>query len=260
MKTSAHETDNKAPPYSRYLWKTIRHCLSDKPSKRLSPDQLYYTTRDFAETSEEYVRRQRDQQCYEVWYEGNEINAMETGFFKPHRTERRFYNARFPEPDPANPHLDPPEMERFHPYESNNEEFFRNGNGDFRKHDHLTAERKLGPLFDVLEYTADFHRRQLAHLKGAKPDKAEEKRAEEEQEEEEEKEEKDATGNREGEEEGGAEEGEGAGAGEGGGAGGEGEGEGGAAEGEGRKGTVANRSQGDFMTRLKYYEQHGWEV
>ena len=140
------------PPYSLELWDLIESCVQTRPADRPTPDQLYHMTRASAEASQEFVERSAQPENFRVWFRGNEINEMETSFFKPFPPERRLVETT--PKDPSLPLLRPPGVRSFHPYSSFNYEFFPNGDNDFRNDRSRSEENKYGEIMDDLRYDA----------------------------------------------------------------------------------------------------------
>ena len=140
------------PPYSLELWDLIESCVQTRPVDRPTPDQLYHMTRASAEASQGFVERSAQPENFRVWFRGNEINEMETSFFKPYPQERML-TEDIPK-DPTLPRLQPPKVRSFHPYSSFNFEFFPGGDNDFRNDTSNLEEHRDGEIEDDLRYDA----------------------------------------------------------------------------------------------------------
>ena len=143
---------DSGPPYSVELWDLIESCVQTRPVDRPTPDQLYHMTRASAEASQESVEQSGKPEDFRVWFRGNEINDMETSFFKPHVVERVLVEDT--PKDPTLPPLRPPSVRSFHPYSSFNFEFFPGGDHDFRNDRSQSEERRYGEIKDDLKFIA----------------------------------------------------------------------------------------------------------
>ncbi|MCJ1390586.1 hypothetical protein MMC18_003446 [Xylographa bjoerkii] len=130
---------NKLPtdaPYRMPLMSLLDRCLNTKPKLRPTPLGLYRITGDVLESC--YTTINGDFERFRLYYRGNEINDMQTGFHvPPGEPEDLFlHGEQFPVADTMNnedAHIRPPTVDRFYPYESDGRDFFEDDIGDFRK-------------------------------------------------------------------------------------------------------------------------------
>ena len=86
---------------------------------------------------------------------------MPTSFFKPKKGVERIVE-EVPFPDPKLPRLAPPRVRAFHPYGSQNIEFFPEPNNAFRNdHDPTEVQDTLGEPDDRLEFSGHDHEMDL---------------------------------------------------------------------------------------------------
>lgn len=118
--------ENQTPPYSKALFLLIAQCMKQVPAERPTPLQLFNITKYCAEECRDYVKD--DPERYQVYFDGVEINDMATSFYKITQYPG-LDDLVFPDPTQV---LEPPVAKRFHPYESDNLEFFEEANNEFR--------------------------------------------------------------------------------------------------------------------------------
>ncbi|KAL9107954.1 MAG: hypothetical protein Q9187_008357 [Circinaria calcarea] len=118
--------ENETPPYSAALFLLIGRCMRREPAERPTPLQLFNITNYCADECQNYVKNDPDR--YQVYFDGVEINDMATSFYKTTQNPG-LDDLVFPIPTQV---LEPPVAKRFHPYESDNLEFFEQPNNEFR--------------------------------------------------------------------------------------------------------------------------------
>ncbi|MCJ1386297.1 hypothetical protein MMC17_009423 [Xylographa soralifera] len=123
-------------PYRTPLLSLIRRCLSTKPKYRPSPLGLYRITGDVLESC--YTTIDGDFDRFRVYYRGNEINDMETGFHihRDNPADAYLFDEQFPRADTMNDgrlRIRPPTVGEFYPYESDGRDFFKDNAEGFRE-------------------------------------------------------------------------------------------------------------------------------
>ncbi|MCJ1398565.1 hypothetical protein MMC11_001765 [Xylographa trunciseda] len=124
-------------PYRQPFLRLLKQCLVHKPANRPTPLGLYRITGAALKSC--YTSMNGDFDRYRLYYRGNEINDMPTGFHIPRDNgdKRRLFNdEQFPVADTMDDEqarIHPPGVERFYPYETDGRDFFEDDIGDFRK-------------------------------------------------------------------------------------------------------------------------------
>ena len=123
-------------PYRMPLISLLHSCLFKHPNQRVTPLGLYRITGEGLENC--YAAMNGDFDRYRLYFRGNEINDMETGFHLPREDPENLAlsDEQFPVADTMNDEserIHPPAVDRFYPYESDGREFFKTDVGDFRK-------------------------------------------------------------------------------------------------------------------------------
>ena len=123
-------------PYRTPLISLLRRCLSTKPKYRPSPLGLYRLTGDALESC--YATVDGDFDRYRLYFRGNEINDMETGFHIPGGAPEDLYliDEQFPVADTLDNEelrIRPPTVDEFYPYESDGREFFKSYAAGFQE-------------------------------------------------------------------------------------------------------------------------------
>ena len=124
-------------PYSRRLLELISRCVRVDPHARPTPEQLYHITGSCLAACKDYQAKLGEENLFQIFYRGIDINNMETGFWQPEYIKEGipdFEDLQFPvEVDGVG--ITPPPPEEFYPYQSYNREFFTKGDNTYKNRD-----------------------------------------------------------------------------------------------------------------------------
>ncbi|MCJ1286836.1 hypothetical protein MMC26_006182 [Xylographa opegraphella] len=125
-------------PYRAPLISLVRRCMSAKAKDRPSPLGLYRTTGNVLESC--YTTMDGDSDRFRLYFRGNEINEMETGFHILRNNPVTYFllDEQFPVADTLNDEglrIRPPAAKESYPYKSDGRDFFKHGAQGFQKRD-----------------------------------------------------------------------------------------------------------------------------
>lgn len=148
-------------PYSRRLLELISRCVREDPHARPTPEQLYHITGSCLAACRDYQAKLGGKKPFQVFYRGVEINHMETGFWQPEYINQGVpvhEDLQFPVKVGATG-IEPPTVEEFYPYQSNNRDFFARADNTYRNSD--SSKAKLEPKKDKIDLVPHAYNRQL---------------------------------------------------------------------------------------------------